>query len=264
MAEESSAPQGGGSSTSSQVPAKAAVNSAPLNAAPVGSAAQSAAPATPTPTPKGPTIRIGEEFGTAKKNLPPAKVVIPAIVAVVIIVAIVVFFTAGKTQGSGTLDNVVAAEIPGQTSTMVALTFTLKNTTDKILYVRSVQGKLKTANEESSAEAVSAVDFDRYFQAFPALKNGAHEALPPETKIQPGETVTLKPSSLHVMLLNLKHPLEPGKTVEATLKFEKAGTAEIGFPILGIGAPAPGVTSGGGGSMMMDSSHGGMMQMEKH
>ena len=83
-------------------------------------------------------------------------------------------------------------------------------------------------------------------------------------QIQPGETVMLKPSSLHVMFLNLKHPLEAGKTVEATLKFDKAGTAEIGFPILAIGAPAPGVTSGGGGSMMMDSGHGGMMQMNKH
>jgi periplasmic copper chaperone A len=83
-------------------------------------------------------------------------------------------------------------------------------------------------------------------------------------EIQPGETVTLKPGSLHVMLMNLKHPLEQGKTVEATLKFEKAGTAEIGFPVLGIGAPAPGVASGGGGSMMMDSGHGGMMQMDKH
>jgi periplasmic copper chaperone A len=82
-------------------------------------------------------------------------------------------------------------------------------------------------------------------------------------EIAPGETVTLKPSSLHVMLLNLKHPLEAGQTVAATLKFEKAGTAEIGFPILGIGAPAPGVASGTGGSMMMDSSHGGMM-MQKH
>jgi len=82
-------------------------------------------------------------------------------------------------------------------------------------------------------------------------------------EIAPGETVTLKPSSLHVMFLNLKHPLQAGQTVAATLKFEKAGTAEIGFPILGIGAPAPGVTSGGG-SMMMDNSHGGMMQMDKH
>ena len=98
-----------------------------------------------------------------------------------------------------------------------------------------------------------------------AMEGGVMKMRPVEggLEIQPGETVTLKPSGLHVMFVNLKHPLEQGKTVEATLKFERAGTAEIGFPILGIGAPAPGVASGGGGSMMMDSSHGGMMQMDK-
>ena len=76
------------------------------------------------------------------------------------------------------------------------------------------------------------------------------------------------------MLVNLKHPLEPGKMVEVTLKFEKAGTVEIELPIAAIGAPAPGVAAGAGGAMMMDSghggtmmmnnSHGGMMQMDKH
>src|SRR5262249_30465701 len=86
--------------------------------------------------------------------------------------------------------NVAAVDIPGQGSTMVALTFTLTNTSDKILYVRSLQGKIKTANGESTAEAVSAVDFDRYFQAFPALKNGMQPALTPEAKVQPGESVT--------------------------------------------------------------------------
>jgi hypothetical protein len=35
-------------------------------------------------------------------------------------------------------------------------------------------------------------------------------------EIKPGESVTLKPSSLHVMLMDIKHPLEQGKTVEAT------------------------------------------------
>ena len=73
---------------------------------------------------------------------------------------------------------------------MVALTFTLTNTSDKILYVRSLQGKIKTASGESTADAVSAVDFDRYFQAFPALKNGVQPALSPEAKLQPGESVS--------------------------------------------------------------------------
>jgi periplasmic copper chaperone A len=81
-------------------------------------------------------------------------------------------------------------------------------------------------------------------------------------EIKPGETVTLKPSSLHVMFVDLKHPLEQGKTVEATLKFEKAGTVAVEFPIAAIGAAAPGVPAGGG-TMMMEGGHGGM-QMDKH
>jgi hypothetical protein len=72
---------------------------------------------------------------------------------------------------------------------MVALTFTIHNTSDKMLYVRTVQGLIKAASGDSIEDAVSAVDFDRYFQAFPTLKNGAQPALSPEAKIQPGETV---------------------------------------------------------------------------
>jgi hypothetical protein len=85
---------------------------------------------------------------------------------------------------------VAAVQIPDQSSTMVALTFTLHNTSDKTLYVHTLQGSLKSAGGDSTADAVSAVDFDRYFQAFPALKSAAQPALPPETKIQPGESVT--------------------------------------------------------------------------
>src|SRR5579864_8261408 len=128
-------------------------------------------PAAPA-APAGPTINIGEEYGTAQKNLPPAKIVLICVAAVAVVIVIASFVKRAKPQANGSLDNVVAVEIPGQGSTMVALTFTLTNTSDKILYVRSLQGKIKTASGESSADAVSAVDFDRYFQAFPTLKNG--------------------------------------------------------------------------------------------
>ena len=148
-----------------------------------------AAPAIPA-APKGPTIHIGEEFGTAKRNLPPAKIVLIALGAVLVVVLIASFLKRAKPQAAGSRDNVTAVEIPGQGSTMAALTFTLNNTSEKILYVRTLQGKIKTASGESTADAVSAIDFDRYFQAFPTLKTGAQPALPPETKIQPGESVT--------------------------------------------------------------------------
>jgi hypothetical protein len=149
-------------------------------------------PSTPQPpaTPSGPTINIGEEFGTAKKTLPPGKILVIAIVVLGIVIAFVSFLKRAKPQASGTLDNVVAVEIPGQNSTMVALTFTLHNTSDKVLYVHTLQASVKAPSGDATADAVSAIDFERYFQAFPALKNGAQPALSPEAKIRPGETTS--------------------------------------------------------------------------
>lgn len=148
-------------------------------------------PTTPEPPkpPAGPTINIGEEFGTAKKSLPSGKILVIAIVALGIVVALVSFLRRAKPQAAGSLDNIVAVEIPGQTSTMVALTFTLHNTSDKTLYVHTLQATVKGPSD-ATADAVSAVDFERYFQAFPSLKTGAQPALSPEAKIQPGETTS--------------------------------------------------------------------------
>ena len=163
-------------------------------------------PATPTPAPlsaaqanqkqeaqpaaTGPTSNIGEEFGTAKKNLPPVKIVLIAVGAVLVVVLIASFVKRAQPQGKGSLDNIAAEQIPGQDSTMAALTFTLRNTSEKILYVRTLQGQIKTASGEQTADAVSAIDFDRYYQYFPSLKIGAQPALSPEAKVQPGQSVT--------------------------------------------------------------------------
>jgi hypothetical protein len=150
---------------------------------------QPLATGTAKPAPSGPTINIGDEFGTAKRNLPPAKILLIAIAGLLIVVGAAAFLKRAKPQGFGSLANIQAAEIPGQSSTMVAMTFALTNTGEKILYVRSIEGKLVSAGGEATANALSAVDFDRYFTAFPALKIGAQPALTPETKLQPGERV---------------------------------------------------------------------------
>src|SRR5579864_7489653 len=113
-------------------------------------------PAVPAP-PAGPTINIGEEYGTAKKNLPPAKIVLIAVGAVLVVVLIASFIKRAKPQASGSLDNVVAVEIPGQESTMVALTFTLRNTSEKMLYVHNIQAVAKTPNGDSTSDAVSEI-----------------------------------------------------------------------------------------------------------
>ncbi len=145
-------------------------------------------PSSPVARP-GPTIHIADEFGTAKRNLPPVKILLMATAGILLITGIYSYFQRAKPQGSGSLDNVAAVELPGQNSVLVALTFTLRNSGEKPLWVHGIQGKLVTSSGESSGEAVSAVDFDRYYQAFPALKAGAQPALTPEDKLQPGQEV---------------------------------------------------------------------------
>ena len=145
-----------------------------------------AAPTPPTGQP-GPTIHIGDEFGTAKRNLPPVKILLIATAGILIVAGIASFFQRAKPQGAGSLDNVVAVELPGQNSVLVALTFTLRNSGKKSLWVHNIEGKLVAPSGESSGDAVSAIDFDRYYQAFPALKANALAALAPEDKLQPGQ-----------------------------------------------------------------------------
>ena len=125
-------------------------------------------------------------MATPERKLPPAKVVLIVLGVLLVVLAIYGFLGRAKPQGAGSIDNVAVVEIPNQNSVLVAVTVTLHNSGERPLWIHTIQGKLKTASNEYSDDAASAVDFDRYFQAFPTLKQGAIAALLPETKIMPG------------------------------------------------------------------------------
>jgi hypothetical protein len=131
-------------------------------------------------------INVTQDMATPERSLPPAKIVLIALAGLVVVLAIYGFVGRAKPQGAGSLDNVAAVEVPSQNSMLVALTVTLHNSGEKPLWIHNVEGKLKTPSQEYSDDAASAVDFERYFQAFPALKQNSQAALMPETKILPG------------------------------------------------------------------------------
>jgi periplasmic copper chaperone A len=58
-------------------------------------------------------------------------------------------------------------------------------------------------------------------------------------EIKPGDTVELKPGSLHVMFMDLKQPLEKGQKIKGTLEFEKAGKIDIEYTVEAVGASSP-------------------------
>jgi hypothetical protein len=151
----------------------------------------------PEPTPSAPTrgefgngstINIADEFGTAKRNLPPGKIVGIVLAVLVVVAGLFAFLQRPKPQGHGSLDYVSIADMGDGKSIMVAATVTLRNTGEKPLWIHTIGATLlPAAGGELKDTAASAVDFDRYFQALPALREHATQALLPEMKLMPGE-----------------------------------------------------------------------------
>jgi periplasmic copper chaperone A len=127
-------------------------------------------------------------------------------------------------------------------------------------------GYMTLTNKGTVPDRVSCVSDDASAQCqihTMTMENGVMKMRPAEggLEIKPGESVMLKPGGNHMMFLSLKHPLEQGGMVKATLKFDHAGTIDVEYPVLAIGAPAPDASAGGSmqapGGMHMQG-HGGM------
>ena len=57
--------------------------------------------------------------------------------------------------------------------------------------------------------------------------------------IPAGQTVELKPGSLHVMFMGIKAPFKKGSKIPATLKFKQAGSVKVQFTVQAVGSTMP-------------------------
>ncbi len=109
------------------------------------------------------------------------------IAALAVILGAVAYFNRQKPQAAGSIDFVTAVEVPYQNTTMAAVTLTLRNSGERSLWIHTLKVRLTDADGKTfDDEAASGVDFDRYFQAFPVLKENTQPPLSPETKLLPG------------------------------------------------------------------------------
>jgi len=135
-------------------------------------------------------FNIGEEYGTARKNLPPAGIVAICVAVVVIIAGIYSLSHRAHPLSSGTVDDVVAVPIPGQDQVMVAINVSIQNNETNPAWVKSIQVSADVNGTKLSDDAAPAVDDQRYFQAMPELKAHALEPLTTETKINPESKIS--------------------------------------------------------------------------
>ena len=140
----------------------------------------------PEPTTIGPTINIGREYGTGTKNLPPARIVLIVLVVIVAITAITSLLQRPHSAATGDASDVVAVEIANQSAVMVAVNVSIDNHGEKPFWVHTIEAEVETDSGKFTDEAASGVDFARYFQGFPALKEHALQPLKREAMIEPG------------------------------------------------------------------------------
>jgi hypothetical protein len=148
---------------------------------PAHSPTESASPPAESPIP----FNIGEEFGTASKNLPPVKIVLGGLAAL-LLVAGVVTLVQRRQPATGTIDHVVVAPVPGQKQVMVAIGISLHNHGKKPYVLHQITAEMASIDGDFSDEAAAAVDCERYFQAFPILQDHALSPLKLESRIEPG------------------------------------------------------------------------------
>jgi len=156
----------------------------------------SPSPTPPPLTPENATpdqrtdFNIGEEYGTARKSLPPAGIVAICLAVVVAIAAVYSLTHRAHPLSSGSIDDVVSVAMPGQDMVMVAINVSIQNNEDKPSWIHTIQASLDASGNRFQDEAAPGVDTQRYFQAFPDLKQHALDILTPETRLNPHSKVS--------------------------------------------------------------------------
>jgi hypothetical protein len=143
-------------------------------------------PASASPPQPRTQFHIGEEFGTAKKNLPPVKIVAIGVGVVAVVAIILALAQRPHSATTGSIDDVVSVEVPDQNMVMVAINVSFQNNGVKSYWIHTIKADLDTTTGSFTDDAASPADFDRYFQAFPALKQHALAPLEREAKITSG------------------------------------------------------------------------------
>lgn len=144
---------------------------------------------TPSASDSSSDFNIGEEYGTARKNLPPVWIVAICVVVVVIIAAAYALTHRAHPLSSGTIDDVIAVPVQGQDMVMVAVNVTIQNNEPNPTWIKSIEAVADVNGTKLTDDAAPAVDVQRYFQAMPELKQHALDLLTTETKIDPGSKI---------------------------------------------------------------------------
>lgn len=133
---------------------------------------------------------LTEEMDSAKWRLPPLLPVVISGLVLALIVGVFAFIFS-RPLATGQILTVTSAEQVTKDSVLVGVNVNVKNVSKGPLYIKRIHAEMTPGQSQQPVledDAASAVDFDRYFQAYPTLAQNRMEPLRPETKLEPGES----------------------------------------------------------------------------
>jgi hypothetical protein len=137
------------------------------------------------------SIHIAEELGSTDRENRSRTLLVAGIVfgAIAIVIGIVSFATRPKPKATGNIDDAYAVALPGD-NVLVTVRVNFNNIGGKPLWIREIKAELTTTEgRQYTDDAASAADFDRYFHAYPDLRDHSIQPLKSETKAVPGEQI---------------------------------------------------------------------------
>jgi hypothetical protein len=131
-------------------------------------------------------VPMTEEFDSFKHTMPSAGPVVIGMVLLAVAIGAAAYFLRAKPIGSGSIDQAFAVNVPGQDLALATVQLSLTNISKKPLFLKDVKITIRTGRGEFSDNFGSVADFERYFQAFPELRQHSIAGLVRESRIAPG------------------------------------------------------------------------------
>jgi hypothetical protein len=132
-------------------------------------------------------VPMSEEFDSFKRTMPAPGPLIAAMLLVALAVAAGVYFLRYEPVASGALGPAFAVDLPDHHTVLASVQLTVKNISKKPIFIKGVKVTIRTDKDEFSDDFAPVSDFERYFQAYPELRQHSTQGLANNTRIAPGE-----------------------------------------------------------------------------
>lgn len=179
-------------------------------------AAKPTPPPAPQPPPDAGHVPMTEEFDSPKWTLPPVVPIVIGLAVVLVVIGVILLGGRAKPGASGSVTGVYAVDMTNQPGILAIVQVHISNIGELPMYIKSASVTIETANGDKwTDQAAAPMDFKRYFEAFPELKQYEKPPLAAETKIAPGGQLD------GMILVGYPPPPEPNATTPP-IAFTKA------------------------------------------